>query len=108
MAEKTYIEREAVMRHRRKMSGADFGGEFWDYAVLCEDVCKIPTADVVEVVHGEWIEYRGQSYLVHPMKYDEYGCPILQEYVGYKCSECGRAESKKEPYCHCGAKMDRE
>lgn len=70
--------------------------------------CKnyVLAADVVKVVHGEWIEYHGQSYLVHPMKYDEYGCPILQDYVGYKCSECGRAESKKEPYCNCGAKMD--
>lgn len=46
---KEYIEREAVLRHRRKMSGADFGGEFWDEAVLCEDIRKIPTADVVEV-----------------------------------------------------------
>ena len=66
-----------------------------------------PTADVVEVRHGEWIEHRGQSYLVHPMKYDENG-PILQDYVNYECSECGRTESKKEPYCNCGAKMDGE
>ncbi len=45
-----YIEREAVLKHKRKMSGADFGGEFWDEAVLCEDIRKIPTADVVPVV----------------------------------------------------------
>lgn len=45
-----YIKREDVLRHRRKMSGTDFGGEFWDEAVLCEDIRKIPTADVVEVV----------------------------------------------------------
>ncbi|MBR2302023.1 MAG: hypothetical protein IKA41_08765 [Bacteroidaceae bacterium] len=43
-----YIKREDVLRHKRKMSGADFGGEFWDEAVLCEDIRKIPTADVVE------------------------------------------------------------
>jgi hypothetical protein len=24
----------------------------------------------------------------------------------YFCSYCGRRESIKEPYCHCGAKMD--
>lgn len=23
----------------------------------------------------------------------------------YKCSVCGRRESTKEPYCHCGVKM---
>ena len=62
-------------------------------------------ADVVSVKHGKWIEHHGQSYLVHPMKYDEYG-PILQDYISYECSECGRTESKKEPYCNCGAKMD--
>ena len=62
----------------------------------------------VEDRHGKWIEHHGQSYLVSPMKYDEYGCPILQDYVWYECSECGRTESEKEPYCNCGAKMDGE
>lgn len=51
-----YIKREEVLRHKRKMSGVDFCGEFWDYAVLCEDVEKIQAADVVEVRHGEWID----------------------------------------------------
>jgi len=64
-----------------------------------------PTADVEKVRHGVWIEHHRQSYLVHPMIYDEDG-PILQDYVSYECSECGRTESKKEPYCHCGAKMN--
>lgn len=43
----SYIKREDVLKHKRKMSGADFGGEYWDEAVLCEDIRKIPTADVV-------------------------------------------------------------
>ena len=42
-----YIEREAVLKHRRKMSGADFGGEFWDEAVLAETIRSIHAADVV-------------------------------------------------------------
>ena len=29
---------EKAILHRRKMSSADFGGEFWDYAVLEEDI----------------------------------------------------------------------
>lgn len=29
---------ELVKLHRRKMSSADFGGEFWDYAILEEDI----------------------------------------------------------------------
>ena len=64
------------------------------------------TTDVVEVKHGEWIVKKGQSYLVHPMKYDENGEPVLQDYISYECPFCGRHFSKKEPYCNCGAKMD--
>lgn len=89
-----YIKREAVMRHKRKMGGEDFGGEFWDYAVLCEDIRKIPTADVVEVVHGEWQQNKYHKSI-------------------YYCSKCGRHIEdgsqnpyKHFPYCHCGAKMD--
>ena len=57
-----------------------------------------PTADVVEVKHGEWLEheemfYDGEFHSEYPMKV-------------YKCSSCGRVELDKEPYCHCGAKMD--
>lgn len=55
---------------------------------------------------GVWIEEEHESYLVHPMKYDENGEPILQKYTVLKCSECGREENKKEPFCHCGAKMN--
>lgn len=89
--DKEYIEREAVLRRKRKMSGADFGGDFWDEAVLCEDIWKIPKADVAEVKHGQWV-------------YDHW--------CEFKCSECG-SWSNSEPYkgeenyCpNCGAKMD--
>ena len=34
---KEYVEREEVLKHKRKMSGADFSGEFWDKAILVED-----------------------------------------------------------------------
>ncbi len=53
---------------------------------------QFPTLDYAPVRHGEWIE-------------DELEYP--EEVVfRYKCSECGRTELVKEPYCHCGAKMD--
>lgn len=32
---------EKVILHRRKMSSADFGGEFWDYAILEEDIYAV-------------------------------------------------------------------
>lgn len=57
-----------------------------------------PTADVVEVKRGKWID-----------DIQEFTSPagVTQKYLcGYKCSLCGRTERIKEPYCNCGAKMD--
>ena len=44
------IDANTLLRHKRKMSGADFGGEFWDEAVLASDIKNAPTVDVVPVV----------------------------------------------------------
>lgn len=49
---------------------------------------KIERGDLVEVKRGEWIPFN-----------DEW-------FDFFICSECGRKEFKKEPYCHCGAKME--
>ena len=65
---------------------------------LVDVFAEIPTADVVEVKHGEWI-------------------PVTHTYFGlkrYECSECKDDEywqkrylEHKEKYCpNCGAKMD--
>ena len=57
------------------------------------------TADVVEVVHGYWIEDIKE---IVPLN----GIVPIKTLVGYRCSECNRVEFNKEPYCNCGAKMD--
>ena len=44
------IDADKLLLHKRKMSGADFGGEFWDEAVLASDIENAPTVDAVEVV----------------------------------------------------------
>lgn len=44
------IDANTLLRHKRKMSGADFGGEFWDEAVLVSDIKNAPTIDAVEIV----------------------------------------------------------
>ncbi len=102
MAEKEWVERKALLKLIRELYGC---------SVECDEYCPVtgcyegriimaaPAADVVEVVHGEWIfdfELDGSKF--------------------YKCSVCGRQEvllakeSTDEyfPYCHCGAKMDGE
>ena len=54
------IDADAVLRHKRKMSGADFGGEFWDEAVLASDIKNAPTVDAVPV--SELEELRDYLY----------------------------------------------
>ena len=44
------IDANALLQHKRKMSGADFGGEFWDEAVLVSDIINATTVDAVPVV----------------------------------------------------------
>lgn len=54
---------------------------------------QAPTADVVEVRHGEWIYKRGEYSL---------SCSLCGE-IGCKDSSC------ETPYCpNCSAKMDRK
>ena len=73
----------------------------------CRDALSaVPAADVAEVRHGRWIPKINHTYI--PVEYDENGIPVLHEYISYRCSLCGREETKEEPYCHCGARMDKE
>jgi hypothetical protein len=63
------------------------------YIFAIDRIEEAPTADVVEVVHGRWIE----KYVYDPDPHDR---------LRYRCSICGRTEEYRELYCHCGAKMD--
>ena len=75
--EKRLIDANALLRHKRKMSGADFGGEFWDEAVLASDIKNAHTVDAVEVVHCEkckhalWDEENEMCKCVKSAEYDE-------------------------------------
>lgn len=66
----------------------------------CDLVDNAPAVDAEPVRHGRWIPNIRTNYKAYPP----------YEYrSGYKCTLCGRVErSNKEPYCHCGAKMDEE
>lgn len=91
MAEKEYIEREALVE-RLKKEECDCE---WLWTIL-----DIPAADVSPVKHGHWIS--------------EYDCG----YITPHCSECGETALTKEEtsydyvyssYCpRCGAKMGGE
>lgn len=58
---------------------------------------------IEKVWKGEWIKERRQTYI--PVEYDEQGEVILHDFVVYRCSICGRENTKEEPFCNCGAPM---
>lgn len=79
-----YIKREAVI---------DLITRRYENPEICtQGINSIPAADVAPVVHGRWISFLGGDHIM-PERY-------------YRCSRCGRVESRRQPYCHCGAKMD--
>ena len=66
--------------------------------IFIEGLQNEPAADVEEVKYAEWIT-----------DFAKLNTPKLtgeDSTVIYRCSRCGRYESRKEPYCNCGAKMD--
>lgn len=59
---------------------------------------KLPAADVVEVVHGEWLPH------VNPMNDDDWACSNCGMYF---CFEAGDPIANETNFCpYCGAKMD--
>lgn len=98
MAEKEYIEREAIEKAFAEEISTNYLDDYakgFQAALLA--VMSIPIADVAPVRHGHWIE--------------EYDCG----YITPHCSECGETALTKEEtsydyvyssYCpRCGAKM---
>ena len=66
--------------------------EHYAYSVMLKEILNLHAVDVVPVVHGRWISFLDGDHIM-PERY-------------YRCSRCGRVESRRQPYCHCGAKMD--
>ena len=68
------IDADAVLRHKRKMSGADFGGEFWDEAVLASDIKNAPTIDAVPVVRCKDCKYFKTRLCENEDNHDDWFC----------------------------------
>ena len=98
MAEKEYIEREAVLTYMSEVKAACISNfEYEASAVIAGMIGEIkddeiPAADVAPVRHGRWIN---ENFYTH-------------------CSACGKmaiydkyGQEFESDYCpHCGAKMD--
>nr|DAT78460.1 MAG TPA: DNA-directed RNA polymerase [Bacteriophage sp.] len=93
-----YIEREALREILDGWRDAHADVDDVHGCSLLEDViCEVDAqtaANVAPVVYGRWISFLGGDHIM-PERY-------------YRCSRCGRVESRRQPYCHCGAKMDGE
>ena len=68
------IDANALLRHKRKMSGAEFGGEFWDEAVLVSDIKSAPTVDAVPVVRCKDCKYFKTWLCQNEDNYDDWFC----------------------------------
>lgn len=65
---------------------------------LIKIIKEAPAVDAEPVRHGRWEVNMVTDYMAYP---------AYTYKSGYKCSLCGRRErTNKEPYCHCGARMD--
>lgn len=91
----SYIEREPLLEilnglydHHLTMRNYAADGATYD---CIEAVIEAPTAEVVEVRHGEWKK-------------------VSEKYPRYVCTCCNHLYNNKEyKYCpYCGAKMDGE
>lgn len=63
--------------------------------IVEEAINNAPTIEAEPVRHGRWEAVTESVWNLQT--------PVLQ---GWRCSLCGREEPQKEPYCHCGAKME--
>jgi hypothetical protein len=61
-------------------------------AVDVSDIDDAPTIEAEPVRHGRWIKKQEKDTFAGYL-------------YSYECSECGRIEKCREPYCNCGAKM---
>ena len=93
-----YIEREAVLQKKTRMTEYDEGGWGMNVSVVrMEDINAIPAADVVEVVRCKDCKY------IRP-EVDAY----TQEAVGCWCSLLDLGSIQDEHFCSYGERKDGE
>lgn len=90
-----YIKREAAVKAVEKYgltNGVVWGRHTGLVICIASEIADIPAADVAPVMHARWVSFLDGDHIM-PERY-------------YRCSRCSRVESRRQPYCHCGAKMD--
>lgn len=97
-----YISKETLIDILNNKSEMALGTPKMVFASVAKMVEKLPSADVAEVKHGEWIYHECVS------SYDGaisgYSCSVCSAFVNEEVFES--YEVHKDFCGHCGAKMD--
>lgn len=109
---KKYVDVEEILKHKRKMQGFGLSSDedFWDFAVLVEDINNTPAADVEPVVHARWDTIEKEGFWIGQMEESlltgrptKCSLPVCSHCktefgtiaLGYKrCPECGAIMDK--------------
>lgn len=87
-----YIDAERLCRGLRDMASVQYPDRQHAILGVISTIENFPTADVVEVRHGEWVHHESTAGGIHDT---------------YRCSICGVITSWTTKFCpNCGAKMD--
>ena len=92
------IDNKEYARQFRKNAVEDENGVIRVSTELWEELARI-IENSEEAKHGEWLP----DYETFVDEWERESEPVQ---TGWVCSLCGRQEFNREPYCHCGAKMD--
>lgn len=94
-----YIEREAVLEILRKKSPGTYRGMPCypdEISASFREVNKLPAADVVEVVHGKWVDHMVRDWR----------CSVCGEKINKVRNVDGYCYEDKPHFCpNCGARM---
>ena len=101
---KEYIDREALLDNLCGVCSDEYGDSTCepDDCFIVRVINEQPTADVVEVRHGEWVDRYGNKYDNHLYDcsechaeallvtlYDELGSPKIVQDLSLYCPNCG-------------------
>ena len=93
-----YIEKDTLLEDVKILANNQTGDAKQCLLALYDNIARKENIDVEPIKHGYWKE-ETEYYD------DDYGeCNTRKV---WECSLCGRTEKTPQPYCNCGAKMDR-
>ena len=98
-----YIDAELLLTDNTYEWFDDWG----NYTSAGQAIVDAPTADVVKVVHGEWIKHKPDPEVMRLFHQEEIALAMGENSIYWNCSECGSWGTPIHKYCpNCGSKMD--